>query len=112
MYQSGVEPRTNKRIRIIHKPCTTIRVNREDCKLFSAMRDLFLAVLDNLLHETNGKLLVATDRFCKDTTTDLRLLDVVDPAVDQRLFIRTLSSLIERSKSTESSLIDSLILGF
>ncbi|OBT38703.1 hypothetical protein VE00_10646 [Pseudogymnoascus sp. WSF 3629] len=99
MYQSVVEPGTGKRIRIIQKLSTTIRGNREDRKLFGVMRDLFLAAIDNLLDETNGKIRAATDRCCEDIRTDLRLLDVAAPAADQRLFIRTLSSLLERSKT-------------
>ncbi|OBT77048.1 hypothetical protein VF21_02905 [Pseudogymnoascus sp. 05NY08] len=99
MYQSVVEPGRGKRIRIIQKLRTTISGNREDRKLFSVMRDLFLAAMDNLLNETNENIRAATDRCCEDIRIDLRLLDVAAPAVDQGLFIRTLSSLLERSKT-------------
>ncbi|OBT66790.1 hypothetical protein VE03_03995 [Pseudogymnoascus sp. 23342-1-I1] len=99
MYQSGVEPGNGKRIRIIQKLCTTIKGNREDRKLFSVMKDLFLAAVENLLNETNEKLRAATDKCCEDIRIDLRLLDVAAPAVDQGLFIRTMSSLLERSKA-------------
>ncbi|OBT58322.1 hypothetical protein VE04_00743 [Pseudogymnoascus sp. 24MN13] len=99
MYQSVVEPGSGKRIRIIQKLRTTIRGNREDRKLFSVMSDLFLTEMDNLLNETNEKIRAATDRCCEDIRIDLRLLDVAAPAVDQGFFIRTLSSLLERSKT-------------
>ncbi|KFZ11693.1 hypothetical protein V502_07457 [Pseudogymnoascus sp. VKM F-4520 (FW-2644)] len=99
MYQSGVEPGNGKRVRIIQKLCTTIKGNREDRKLFSVMKDLFLAAMDNLLDETTDKLRAATDKCCEDIRIDLRLLDVAAPVVDQGSFIRTMSNLLERSKA-------------
>lgn len=98
MYQSGVEPGDRKRIRIIQKLCATIKGNREDLKLFSAMKGLFLAAMDNLLTETNENLRAATNRCCEDIRIDLGLLDVAVPAVDQGSFIRTTSSLLEQLK--------------
>lgn len=98
MYQSGVEPGKGKRVRIIQKLCTTIKGNREDRKLFSVMKDLFFAAMDNLLDETTDKLRAATDKCCEDIRIDLRLLDVAAPSVDQGSFIRTMSNLLERSK--------------
>ena len=98
MYQSGVVPGDGKRIRIVQKLCTTIEGNREDHKLFSVIKDLFFAAMDNLLDETNERLRAATDKCCEDIRIDLGLLDVAAPAADQGLFIRTMSSLLERSK--------------
>lgn len=62
------------------------------------MKDLFLAAMDNLLDETSKKLKAATDECRENISVDLRLLDVVAPAVDQGDFIRTLSGLLEQSK--------------
>ncbi|KFY22450.1 hypothetical protein V493_06579 [Pseudogymnoascus sp. VKM F-4281 (FW-2241)] len=100
MYQSGVEPGTGKRIRIIQKLCATIKGSHEDRKLFTVMKELFLAEMDKLLYETSEKLKAATDSCCENIRVDLRLLDVdvAAPSVDQGLFIRTLVSILERSK--------------
>ncbi|KFY43837.1 hypothetical protein V494_01801 [Pseudogymnoascus sp. VKM F-4513 (FW-928)] len=93
------EHRTGKRKRIIQKLCTTIEGNRHDRKLFVVIKELFRTAMDKLLDETNEKLKAVTDRCCEDIRVDLGLLDVVAPAADQGLFVRTMSSLLERSKA-------------
>ncbi|OBT49128.1 hypothetical protein VE00_00035 [Pseudogymnoascus sp. WSF 3629] len=98
MYQAGVQPGRGKRALIVRTICTTIRGNHEGRKLFTVMKDLFLAAMDNLLDETSKKLKAATDECRENISVDLRLLDVVAPAVDQGVFIQTLSSLLEQLK--------------
>lgn len=98
MYQAGVQPGRGKRALIVRTIFTTIRGNHEGRKLFTVMKDLFLAAMDNLLDETSKKLKAATDECRENISVDLRLLDVVAPAVDQGVFIQTLSSLLEQLK--------------
>lgn len=98
MYQAGVQPGRGKRDRIVRTICTTIKGNYEGRKLFTVMKDLFITAMDKLLDETSKKLKAATDECCENINVDLRLLDVVVPAVDQGVFIQTLSGLLEQSK--------------
>ncbi|KFY28271.1 hypothetical protein V491_00545 [Pseudogymnoascus sp. VKM F-3775] len=81
-----------------HKTLASRGGNHQGRKLFTVMKDLFLAAMDNLLDEASKKLKAATDECCENISVDLRLLDVVAPAVDQGAFIQTLSSLLGQLK--------------